>query len=106
MSEVLIGRTTDNRGKVCELYEPTDREVEVFADGIQGLQARGPIVKFNLYRTVPNHGVTESPENHEKRIVTSRVVMGIDTFMSVVKWLKENSDAMIAALPAAEQPRH
>ena len=106
MSEVLIGRTTNNQGTVCELYEPTDREVEVFVDGMQGIQVRGPIVKINMYRTVPNHGVSELPEGHEKRVVTSRMVMGIDTFMSVVKWLNESSDSMIAAMPQAETPRH
>ena len=93
MSDRKIGETTDKNGVVCELFEPTDREVEIFCDGIQGMQVRGPNVKFNLYRTIPDFRDNKD-EKHEKRVVAARIVMGVDTFLSVVDWLSENSKSI------------
>lgn len=93
MTDRLIGRTVDKNKVVCELYEPSDREVEVFVDGIQGLQAKGPVVKFNLHREIPNLGARKD-EKIEKRVVAVRVVMGIDSFINTVDWLYERANEL------------
>jgi hypothetical protein len=93
MSDRLIGETVDANGVTCELYEPTDRDVDIFCEGVQGLQVRGPNVKFNLFRVIPD--LTEDDPKKpkvERRLVTARVIMGVDTFLSVTDWLHKNAD--------------
>lgn len=104
MADRLVGKTVDNRGKTCELYEPEGQNVEVFVDGIQGLEARGPNIKFNFYRAVPNHlPENERDENLERRVIASRVVMGVDTFLSVVDWLNNTAAEVRGQLVVTEQ---
>ena len=96
--------------EVCELYEPTDREVEVYVDGIQGLQARGPVVKFNLHRIIPDFGASKD-EKIEKRMVAVRVVMGIDSFITTADWLHERANEVrgqieIVAKAQPEKTKH
>ena len=110
MTDRLIGRTVDKNKIVCELYEPTDREVEVFVDGIQGLQATGAVVKFNLHRVIPDFGASKD-KNIQKRMVAVRVVMGVDTFVTTIDWLHERANEIrgqveIVAKAQSEKTKH
>lgn len=90
MALTYLGKT--KHGDITfELYEPTDREVEVFVDAIQGMQLKGPNIKINLCRDVPNMEPGGDTADTVKRVVVSRVVMGVDTFFNFVNFLNEHA---------------
>lgn len=103
MSDRFIGRTKDAAGISCELFEPSDTNIEVHVDGIQGLSVHGSVVKFNFFRTIPDHFGKEDDERLEgvqKRLVAARIVMGVDTFLSVTQWLGDNAADMLKQIKA------
>ena len=82
MSDRLIAHS-EKDGKVVDIYEPSDREIEVVVDGVSGLYSDGPIVKINFHRIIPN----PNEPDHLRYLITTRMVMGVDTFLSLSEWM-------------------
>lgn len=90
MGERLVVRSEDGQGNAIELYESTDRNLEVHVDGIHGLSVRGTTVKFNFFTLPPQTG----GENSQRREVACRVTMGVETFLSVAAFLQQQADSI------------
>ena len=72
-----------------KLFETDERNVEIYIDGIQGMRLVGPVVKLNCFTR--GAAMPASPGGTEEREVACRLVMGVDTFFSIVEWLKNIS---------------
>lgn len=88
-------------GSKFRLYEPTDRQVEVYTDGVQGVVAAGPIIKINWFSRGSTPPVT-GPQQIEERDVVVRTVMGLDTFFAVLDFLKSVEAELRQPSPASE----
>ena len=88
MAEKLIG-TLKQGSQILNLYESADRNAEIYVDGAQGLLSTGHIVKVNLF-TIR----TDSTQEVQNRDVACRLVMGIDTFLSLADFLHGFAEQM------------
>lgn len=98
MGERLVVRSDDGQGNAVELYESTDRNLEVHVDGIHGLSVRGTTVKFNFFTLPPQTG----GENTQRREVACRVTMGVETFLSVAEFLRQQAESIRSNVQASE----
>jgi hypothetical protein len=89
MSDRLVFALDLGNGKSAELYESTDYNPELHVDGIQGMLVNGATVKLNffsrIYPTVPDV---------ERRQLVCRMVMGVDTFLSVADYFKQYAEKL------------
>jgi hypothetical protein len=92
MSERLSLRAEQGEGSekvVFELYESTDRNLEIFTEGIHGISIVGPIAKINFF----TRGAA-IPSQPERRDLACRLVMGVDTFLAIADQLKAAADEL------------
>jgi hypothetical protein len=92
MSERLSLKVEQGEGpgkSTFELYESTDRNVEIFTEGVHGLSIVGPIVKINFFT---RGGAI--PTQPERRDLACRLVMGVDTFLALADQLKAAADEL------------
>ena len=73
-------------GATYQLYETAGAFREIYIDGMQGVSVVGPIVKINCYTRGAK--APANPGEVEEREVACRLVMGTDTFLAIVDWLK------------------
>lgn len=88
MAEKLVS-TIKQETQTLKLWESTDRNLEIFIDGAQGVTGTGHTVKLNLF----TRRFDSTPEV-ENRDVACRLVMGIDTFFSLVDFLNGTSEQL------------
>ncbi len=88
MAEKLIGSLKQGQ-QTLNLYESTDRNPEIYIDGAQGVMAAGQTLKVNLF----TRHMDTNPQV-ENRNVACRLVMGIDTFFSLVDFLNSTAEQM------------
>ncbi len=88
MAEKLIASLKQGQ-QTLNLYESTDRNPEIYVDGAQGLMAAGQTLKVNLF----TRRMDTTPQV-ENRNVACRLVMGIDTFFSLVDFLNSTAEQM------------
>src|SRR5262245_18999105 len=77
-------------GATYQLYEDGGINPEIYIDGMQGVVILGPVIKINCFTR--GFATPAAAGQVEERDVACRLVMGIDTFFSVVDWLKSVSD--------------
>ena len=88
MAERLIG-TLKQGNQILNLYESTDHNPEIHIDGAQGFLATGHTAKLNLFTIRMN-----STDEVQNRDVACRLVMGIDTFLSLADFLHGLAEQM------------
>lgn len=98
----LIAKTKMADGTESELYEPGGGAQEIYVEGIHGITARGPVVKFNWFVRSPN--IIDAKAKPEVRYVAVRLVMGMDTFFTCADFLKENADNMRKQVKMSVEP--
>lgn len=90
MAEKLIGSLKQGQ-QTLNLYESTDRNPEIYIDGAQGVMAAGQTLKVNLFT---RHMDMDTNPQVENRYVACRLVMGVDTFFSLVDFLNSTAEQM------------
>ncbi len=86
MSDRLISQIKEGE-KTIELYESDGKNLEIYIDGIQGVMGAGSIVKFNCFARDFDH----LQDGIERRSVACRMVMSLDTFISVADFLEKTA---------------
>jgi hypothetical protein len=83
--------------KVFELFENSVRNPEIFVDGVQGISVAGASIKVNFFTR--GASLPLQAPGSERRDVACRLVMGMDTFLSVVDFLKKIEAEFRAKMP-------
>jgi hypothetical protein len=90
-------------GVKYELYEAEGTNPEVYIDGMHGVMLVGSIIKINCF-TRGGFPAAKAGEV-EQRDVACRLVMGLDTFLNVMDWLKVvDKDIREKVTPISIQP--
>lgn len=80
---LIISQQPDDKSTGVEVYEK-ENLCEVYADGVHGIMINNGMVKFNLFSVAyPD----EAQPKIERREIGTRVVCGVESFVSMVEFL-------------------